>query len=65
MLYYYNQRGEMKLIIYDAGKLKEISSFKITKGTQHHFSHPVIHKGVLYQRRGQALMAFDISSKEI
>jgi outer membrane protein assembly factor BamB len=59
-LYYYNQRGQMYLISYDEGKMKEISSFKITKGTRHHFSHPVIHKGVLYQRRGEALMAYDI-----
>lgn len=61
MLYYYTQRGQMKLIRYDEGKLKEISSFKIIKGTRHHFSHPVIHNGVLYQRRGEALMAYDIS----
>ena len=62
MLYYYNQRGELKLIQYDAGKLKEISSFKITGGTGHHFSHPVIYRGVLYQRRGQSLMAYNIKS---
>ncbi len=60
MLYYYNQRGEVKLIEYDAGKLKEVSSFKITTGTGQHFSHPVIYGGVLYQRRGQSLMAYDI-----
>ena len=60
MLYYYNQRGELKLISARDGKMKEISSFKITKGSGHHFSHPVIHRGVLYQRRGDALMAFDI-----
>lgn len=60
MLYYYNQRGEMKLISALDGKMKEISSFKITQGSGHHFSHPVIHRGVLYQRRGNALMAFDI-----
>jgi outer membrane protein assembly factor BamB len=59
-LYYYTQRGLMYLISYTEGKLKDISSFKITKGTRHHFSHPVIHRGVLYQRRGDALMAFDI-----
>ncbi len=62
MLYYYNQRGELKLIQLQEGKLKEISSFKVKKGTGHHFSHPVIHRGVLYQRRGQALMAYDLSS---
>ena len=59
-LYYYNQRGQMYLISYDGGKMKEESSFKITKGTRHHFAHPVIHHGVLYQRRGDALMAYYI-----
>lgn len=59
-LYYYNQRGQMYLISYDEGKMKELSFFRITRGTGHHFSHPVIHKGVLYQRRGNSLMAFDI-----
>ena len=59
-LYYYTQRGLMYLISYTEGKLKDLSSFKITGGTRHHFSHPVIHRGVLYQRRGDALMAFDI-----
>jgi outer membrane protein assembly factor BamB len=61
-LYYYNQRGQMFLISYDQGKMNELSSFKITKGTRHHFSHPVIHKGVLYQRRGESMMAYDISA---
>ena len=60
MLYYYNQRGELKLISYSDGKMKEISSFKITKGTKEHFAHPVIYRGILYQRRGNMLMAFDI-----
>ena len=60
MLYYYNQRGEMRLISFSEGKMREESSFKIKKGTAHHFSHPVIYRGVLYQRRGNALMAFDI-----
>lgn len=60
MLYYYNQRGEMRLISYSEGKMEEISSFKITKGTRHHFSHPVIYRGVLYQRRGEAMMAYNI-----
>jgi hypothetical protein len=61
MLYYYNQRGEMRLISLSEGRMKELSSFKITKGTGHHFSHPVIYRGVLYQRRGDALMAYNIS----
>jgi outer membrane protein assembly factor BamB len=60
MLYYYNQRGQMYLINFKEGKMKEQSSFKITKGTRHHFSHPVIHRGILYQRRGDAMMAYDL-----
>ena len=60
-LYYYNQRGEMRLISFSEGRMKELSSFKISKGTGHHFSHPVIYRGVLYQRRGDALMAYNIS----
>ena len=60
MLYYYNQRGQMFLLSYAGGNMKEVSTFKITKGTRHHFSHPVIQQGVLYQRRGEALMAYDI-----
>lgn len=60
MLYYYNQRGQMYLISFDEGNMEEVSSFRITRGTGHHFSHPVIHRGILYQRRGNALMAFDV-----
>jgi outer membrane protein assembly factor BamB len=63
MLYYYNQKGDMILLSYNQGKMNKISSFKINKGTAEHFSHPVINKGVLYQRHGRVLMAFDISFK--
>lgn len=63
MLYYYTQRGQLKLISFEAGKMEEISSFKISKGTGHHFAHPVIHRGILYQRRGNAMMAFDIRAE--
>jgi hypothetical protein len=60
MLYYYSQRGEMNLLKYNEGKLDLVSSFRITRGSGQHFSHPVIHRGILYQRRGDALMAYDI-----
>jgi outer membrane protein assembly factor BamB len=61
MLYYYNWKGEMKLVRYEKGKLEEVSSFRIMRGTKEHFSHPVIYRGVLYQRHGDVLMAFNIS----
>jgi outer membrane protein assembly factor BamB len=60
MLYYYTQKGELMLLSYNNGKIQKVSSFKITKGTNQHFSHPVINKGILYQRHGGVLMAFDI-----
>jgi hypothetical protein len=63
MLYYYNQKGEFFLISYKNGDIEKVSSFKITKGTMQHFSHPVINNGVLYQRHGKTLMAFNIKQK--
>ncbi len=60
MLYYYNQKGDEMLLSCDKGKISKVSSFRITKGTEAHFAHPVINKGILYQRHGKVLMAFDI-----
>jgi len=63
MLYYYSQKGDMVLLSYNQGKIEKVSSFRINKGTAEHFSHPVIHDRVLYQRHGNTLMAFDITKK--
>jgi hypothetical protein len=63
MLYYYTQKGDMMLLSYNQGKIKKVSSFRIIEGTLQHFSHPVIHQGVLYLRHGNTLMAFDIHGK--
>lgn len=63
MLYYYNQKGEVKLIKPGPGKMVQSGSFKVPLGTKEHFSHPVIHKGVLYVRHGNALMAYDVRGK--
>jgi outer membrane protein assembly factor BamB len=60
MLYYYNWGGELSLVSCENGRMQKQCAFKITRGTKEHFSHPVIKNGVLYQRRGDALMAFDI-----
>lgn len=59
-LYYYNQKGDISLIAPDADKMKLISTFKITKGSAEHFSHPVIANGIYYLRHGKALMAYKI-----
>jgi outer membrane protein assembly factor BamB len=63
MLYYYNQKGELMLLSFDNGKMKLVSSFRVKKGTLQHFSHPVINNGVLYQRHGKMLMAYDIKNR--
>lgn len=60
MLYYYNQKGEMMLLSFSQGKMETVSSFRIKKGTLQHFAHPVIYRGVLYQRHGRVLLAYDI-----
>ena len=64
MLYYYSQRGNLVLLSYDEGKMKEVSSFRITKGFREHFAHPVINRGILYQRHGNVLIAYDIRKAE-
>jgi len=65
MLYYYSQNGKLSLVSYSPqGKLDEVSQFKIQRGSRENFSHPVIKDGILYQRHGQVLMAFDIKSKD-
>lgn len=63
MLYYYNQKGDMHLAAFNDGKISDVSSFRIKKGNLQHFSHPVIYKGVLYQRHGNVLIAYDIKKK--
>ena len=65
MLYYYGQNGKLSLVSYTTvGKLNQKSEFRIKRGSREHFSHPVIKNGVLYQRHGQVLMAFDIKAKD-
>ena len=62
MLYYYSDRGEVALIRPNPEKLDLVSSFMITQGTGQHWAHPVIHNGVLYIRRGDALMAYKVKN---
>jgi len=63
MLYYYNQKGELNLISYSLGKMTKVSSFRVKKGNMQHFAHPTINKGILYQRHGNVLVAYDIRKK--
>ena len=59
--YGYGERGRVGLINASPKDFRMISSFKITKGRQQHWAHPVVANGRLYIRHGNALMAYDIS----
>lgn len=60
MLYCYSDRGELALVKADPAGFKVVSKTKVTKGSEQHWAHPVIHEGVLYLRHGSALIAYKI-----
>ncbi|MDR2969156.1 MAG: PQQ-like beta-propeller repeat protein [Tannerellaceae bacterium] len=60
LLYCYSEKGEMALVRPNAEKFDIISKFSVTLGTEQHWAHPVIYKGVLYVRHGDTLMAYRI-----
>lgn len=62
MLYIYDEKqGNIGLAKATPEKLDVVSSFKVNQGsTGPYWAHPVIHKGVLYLRHNNALMAYDI-----
>ena len=60
LLYCYSEKGEMALVRPNHEKFELISKFDVTLGTEQHWAHPVIFKGVLYIRHGDSLMAYKI-----
>lgn len=60
LLYVYTEKGDVNLVNPNADKMKIVSTFKVTKGTKEHFSHPVIHNGILYIRHGETLLAYAV-----
>jgi len=56
----YGHNGRVQLFSMEGGEPELRSEFRIRDGTGHHFSFPVIADGVMYIRRGDALMAFAI-----
>ena len=60
MLYCYSEKGEMALVKPNPQQFEVISKFNVTLGTEQHWAHPVIFKGVLYIRHGDTLMAYKI-----
>ena len=60
MLYCYSDQGELALAEADPSGFKVVSKTKVTKGSEQHWAHPVIHEGVLYLRHGSALIAYKV-----
>jgi len=60
LLYCYGEKGEMALVKPNPQKFDIVSRFPITLGTEQHWAHPVIYRGVLYVRHGDTLMAYKI-----
>jgi hypothetical protein len=57
----YTERGELFLAEANPSGLKIISKTKVSLGNEQHWAHPVIFKGILYVRHGNALIAYKIS----
>ena len=59
-LFIYGHNGRLQLFRLENGKPELRSEMRITRGTGQHFSFPVIADGIMYIRRGDALMAFKL-----
>ncbi len=60
-LYCYTERGELALVNPSPQSFDIVGQTDIRLGSGQHWAHLVIDGGVLYVRRGNALMAFNIS----
>jgi outer membrane protein assembly factor BamB len=58
----YGNNGTINLVNYSQQKLEQAGQFKVKEGSGQHFSHPVVANGILYIRRGDGLMAYQIRS---
>jgi outer membrane protein assembly factor BamB len=63
LFYCYSEIGEMALVAVNPSSFSVISRFQIPLGSEQHWSHPVIYKGTLYIRHGNALMAYNLKDK--
>jgi outer membrane protein assembly factor BamB len=60
LLYYYTDRGNILLVKASPEKQEIISRFAVRMGTEQHWAHPVLYKGVMYVRHGNTLMAHKV-----
>jgi len=62
-LFLYEEKRGTLAIAKPGDHFEVVSSFRFDFGTKEHWAHPVISDGVLYVRRGNSLVAFDIAKK--
>ncbi len=60
-IFCYGNNGEVSLLNYKKDNSKVTGTLKISEGSGHHFSYPVLANGMMYIRRGDALMAYKIN----
>ncbi|MDA3818115.1 MAG: PQQ-binding-like beta-propeller repeat protein [Prolixibacteraceae bacterium] len=59
-LFLYSDRGDLAMVKATHEEFKILGQTKVEYGTAQHWSHPVIHNGMLYLRHGNALIAYKI-----
>ncbi len=57
----YSEKGELFMADANPSAFKVISKTKVTLGSEQHWAHPVINKGILYVHHGNVLIAYKIS----
>ncbi len=57
----YTEKGELFMAEANPAEFKVTGKTKISLGSEQHWAHPVVNKGVLYIRHGNTLIAFQIS----
>jgi len=63
-IYSYDEKGGVvSLIEVSPTAYKIHGQFKVTKGKEQHWAHPVVANGTLYIRHGQALIAYDVRAR--
>jgi outer membrane protein assembly factor BamB len=56
----YGNNGTISLVNYEQQEFEPAGQLKVKEGSGHHFAHPVVARGVMYIRHGDALMAYRI-----
>ena len=60
LFYCYSESGELGIVELNETGFALKSKFRILLGSDQHWAHPVIDKGVLYLRHGKTLMAYSL-----